>query len=59
MLDSAVQNKKDTRLGAHVSHARLPMLPLAHVCKVDLLCGLPKEKGEEVNGSGRKKHRHP
>ena len=42
-------------LGAHISHAHLPIL-LSHPCdKVDLLCGLPKEKGEKVTASGRKK----
>ena len=34
-------------------------LTLALVCKVDLLCGLPKEKGAKVTASGRKKYTHP
>ena len=43
-------------LGAHACQSCTPTyLALALlVCKVDLLCGLPKEKSETVTGSGRK-----
>ena len=55
MSTIAYTKKKYAHLvGAHTRHAHLPIL-LSHSCKVDLLCCLPREKGEKVAASGRKK----